>query len=1396
MEELLNLSLLRTGGLDINLSDESENPPIPSEQVAIFKYDPNQRNKASFELNSEYKWVIDTNYFTGNPKLEVKKTKTNKKEIIEICLNDACYPGTNIPADFSCKVEQSCTGSVMQLCHLNEEFYCKVSLEDWLTNQETAHSTISLSQEIFHFHNTSCNITGNEARVEFFPNWSINLIGKGLAEFSHSYDFPHKDFVTADKVRIELPNPTAKSLFLNPSSKRTKIFISPTQEQTWIFHEELGFGEGWKIKLPLTNRNLFDQIYVEANVDQHGKESFLILARPNRQKKGSSLTFSNQDRVSPSLLIPFQSLYYILSFAGRNLQRLIMGKFSFDGGWCHSYGCSVLLGDRTRTSAKLLELDFNNFTLKRAIIEPAVLAIAAPLQGTTTKAEWSGTLNSSVILMNYPNRNVERNIQEQIQIELKRNYPAPIIRIPENLCISIIRPKDLLALKFEFINLAFICRGIQGKAPYLQRIKKKDPSYLIVHFPPQHIGEEVFNENQSITQPIRSRLSEPSRLVFKLPDKSSSILYSLDKLLNWKYFEQSVSPRAITLAENVLTDFSASTQSKDISTVEPPSIEHTAIEAPYRLIISPNSSAGWAHAFLPVANKGITELWHTRLGVRDGTNIDENDNILRTIRAIWSRYEEIANPFNMSLEHYQRKEIVNQTAVQTPDDSNSCLPVPVNVKRLMLTSLGIWMDVQGDWSPDNCKISNWEHQTAMGRDSYVKIVTEGYLLPLGNLASLIQVTERKFRTEKNETIAYLEKRYFVVVRELEKDYSSTGITNIEYKCPIKKVTFLTRITPNITIDCDPQNPTCTDDILIKVGNQPFKFQIIAEDYDGKKFSMPTELRFLSQKTVSGDLGSIVSGYEQSIGMGGQKISYAKSRNGEAGETTFETKSFTFGAEALPKSAIDQYPSRFYPIMNQADVRMEAVEQITGSIGHTSIKMNPIYLKNGFNVTENAGEIFLDLVDEVGLDFPVDKSGGLTAPNMNMVAVSRFLGPIGGEVGLNPADRAKELAQKALGNFDPEAYFNQEAKILGSILLKEIIEPVDFKLDVPKDSFPQLKSQPIYPGGNTNVPPIAIETKMNWKPKLKSYEIFQVEENDKSSLTVDVKIHTDLQIPSNSTYEITGELKNFKIVLAPGNEENQFLVLHFHQLVFKTKSGQKPVIIPDISKVEFKGVLKFIDEMKDFMKKIDDSPSIDISPSGVMVNKILPIPDINIGAISMQKLVLSNQLYLPFDNNPLRFRFSISTRENPFLITVGAYGGGGFFGIALGVDGVEFLEASLEFGGVKALTIGTATGDVHLMAGIYFKKGQNTCELTGYVRCGGALAVFGVTVSVEFYLGLNYDLNSDRVWGEATLTVKVDFHFFSKSANLHCIKEFNKKDKPLDNNTLEEAQWIEYCDAFA
>ncbi len=122
----------------------------------------------------------------------------------------------------------------------------------------------------------------------------------------------------------------------------------------------------------------------------------------------------------------------------------------------------------------------------------------------------------------------------------------------------------------------------------------------------------------------------------------------------------------------------------------PPRADETAIEAPYRLVISPDDGGGWAHADSPVEagdDADRVELWHTRLGRRpvdgDGHVVsgptDERATPNRIVRAIWARDRErypdplkpptndlpLAHddrPFRMSLDGKDRTMLVRQTA--------------------------------------------------------------------------------------------------------------------------------------------------------------------------------------------------------------------------------------------------------------------------------------------------------------------------------------------------------------------------------------------------------------------------------------------------------------------------------------------------------------------------------------------------------------------------------------------------------------------------------------------------------------------------------------------------------------------------------------------------------------
>src|SRR6266536_2176934 len=252
-----------------------------------------------------------------------------------------------------------------------------------------------------------------------------------------------------------------------------------------------------------------------------------------------------------------------------------------------------------------------------------------------------------------------------------------------NLEVSVVRAADLLALRFEFVNL--VLATTQGQAPRLLRSQGGLPAFIIVHFPPQHIAENTFIENSQgqlqdlLPPPIQSILAAPSRLSFRVPDAILSIPFTFKDLLTWTNYE-------LVVAENALPDPPG--QHNRPGLVQP-RLEQTAIELPYGLVLSPDSSAGWEHATSAVTHKEHTELWHTRLGVLRDNKVDESG--LPAVRAIWSAHPRrpISERFaddHSPLPRSERTGIAQASA----DFSLHEIPVPLKVTHLMLSQLGAW----------------------------------------------------------------------------------------------------------------------------------------------------------------------------------------------------------------------------------------------------------------------------------------------------------------------------------------------------------------------------------------------------------------------------------------------------------------------------------------------------------------------------------------------------------------------------------------------------------------------------------------------------------------------------------------------------------------------------------
>jgi hypothetical protein len=165
--------------------------------------------------------------------------------------------------------------------------------------------------------------------------------------------------------------------------------------------------------------------------------------------------------------------------------------------------------------------------------------------------------------------------------------------------------------------------------------------------------------------------------------------------------------------------------------------------------------------------------------------------------------------------------------------------------------------------------------------------------------------------------------------------------------------------------------------------------------------------------------------------------------------------------------------------------------------------------------------------------------------------------------------------------------------------------------------------------------------------------------------------------------------------------------------------------------------------------------------------------------------------LPYNGDPARCDFAISSSDTPFLLSEPPYGGGGFFHLVLGLDGVELLEMALEFGVVADISIGPVSGGGYVMAGIYISIEGSDSKVCGFVHAHGHVDLFEIAqVDVDVYVTVCY--NNGLVIGQATITVHVEVLFFSADFQLTASYQFagSKQDAGANSNggQVGEAEW--------
>jgi hypothetical protein len=895
-----------------------------------------------------------------------------------------------------------------------------------------------------------------------------------------------------------------------------------------------------------------------------------------------------------------------------------------------------------------------------------------------------------------------------------------------------------------------------------------------------------------------------------------------------------------------------------------PQPDETAIELPWRLALSPIRGGAWSHESEAITLNGATEMWRTQLVTRVGSSEELPGG---AVRAVWN-YDTVPRttdtptlnskavpskdqPIDGPLDPVDRWNIVRAS-------SDFSIPgrADISASQLLLSARGGSLTAEASWTPRGLDIRAWSHEATQGRDQFVQVVYKGFLFPFGHHVSYVKVTQREFDEVRSETVGVLREHTYLVVGNPVVSYAGgMNVANNGRDFPFRALELkdtrtpdLDNVVPFATLDVPPLGnlfrPGPGPFVPSVGGGSPFFWHFVGTDWSGRTTSFLAQAVFVAYEAgidsfLMSFLGGVYNGKDpadpvRTTDFGGKTLTFAESAT--AGDTDFPTYGMTFAASPGAALTQTQYEDNnlpaFVPTLQsdfsgtstgaQASVGLPAVEQASGAplSGNSkpSLAYYPDFVKDGFydakTAVNNKTNVFMKILGDATkvptLKFG-GKNGSVISPNMQLAGLSRSFGPV------SDLENLYKYAK-----FDPKAIFGgiDGATILGGVKLSDLLDVVG----------PITNPDALNPGAlhiATSTKGELVTTTVTWTPPIVPNNPVitpshpSAPANDPTALKFNLTcvITTDLNNQAKSSYTISGTLTNFIVNLV--TVKDPFIAVTFSKFGFTSVNGAKPKFDVKVAGVNFVGALKFVDQLKSYMDFSGaGGPSITDLVDAISTDLSIKLPAIDVGIISLSNVAIDTGFKLPFDGGAAGFNFGFSTRDNPFALAIGIFGGGGFFNLEIGTDGVHVIEASLYFGAMAAFDIGVASGSVSVVAGFYFyygidTAGNHSCVLSGFVKISGNLSVLGIiNLSLEFDLTLTY-VDPGTITGTATLVVSISLLCFSKTVTLTTSKTFSNGSGSGSHSSarrrlsagqvtlapqsfsdqMDQTAWDTYCRAF-
>ncbi|WP_225860763.1 hypothetical protein [Streptomyces triticiradicis] len=967
------------------------------------------------------------------------------------------------------------------------------------------------------------------------------------------------------------------------------------------------------------------------------------------------------------------------------------------------------------------------------------------------------------------------------------------------------RPADMLVVDIDLVNLRFDGHRLVRRDPGA-------PAFVLAGLPPQHVLEPAPASLSAISGSVKAVTAGSTRLAFSVPGDVDGLDLTLAALLDWERLVPLTVPVGMRDPDTP-------------GSVVFQGIPRSVIEFPARLLITYDEPVHWLGTPEPRQQGERLALWHARL------HGGQNDEVL--LRAFATAGAGGTPPAGSPLDTGNLRDLVTLTSRDELIVPGSGVPIdvpsaPLHSEQFIVTPLGTSAHLHGAWesAPDSDKsayekagrpfpiLTAYDHITGLGRDQYVRVVTHGSL-NTGHEALHVTEFKRIFVARPNDGIvAYLQREDHVIPRQPEVSYGPAGFTYGGREMPFRSLRITDRATPVI----EEHDDLSSFWVKLKSSGDDHEFTVIGTDCEGRKVSFTMPLVFVPAGVADPQLQVRYAEKPKSPDpakdrltrqMGGQQMAMAQPPADAPGSTCHAVGTLTFGFGTIGSKPEENHMAVGLPYVGAATVRVPAVEQFAPTAGDLAVTFNDTYLKQ--TMERHPAGAYLDLDAPIDLALGAEKAGGVASPKTALKLITAQAGVVP-DVFKTDATGA---VVDALAPSDMLKAFDG-AKLLGLIDLGRILKALvkDDVTAVTHYTDDQIRAVLNAADGILPVPVMRIrdladgqgkELRYVWKTRLanpgappEKGELPDVIDAKNATLTLDAHTVRSKGAPDQVT--VDGRLNDFALEFADCAR------VEIAELRFRTGSAKKPEVTASGVELKFEGALEFINTLRSALPAdvFGAGAYVDVQPSGVTAGYKFTVPTIGIGVFTLSNLALAAELKIPFDDGTgVTFRFSVSEREHPFIVTVSLFGGGGYFSLLVdAARGVRQLEGALEFGGAAALDLGVASGGVSVMAGIRFSLSDAEASLTGYLRCNGFLSVLGiVTVSVEFYLQLTYDKRKDIhqsvITGRGTLTVSVRIAFFSKSVKLSLERSFSgAPGDPSFTDCVLQPHWREYCEAYA